>query len=122
MPSPWIDAWLSIPGNTYNNAYTWDRSKTPFTSVIKKSVNATSYQARLDRFLCKLSDFKVKEMRIVGDKVTKSGIVPSDHFGLFTVREQVQKTEHKQDNSKRLQTHGKVYFNRPAGWKKLIEQ
>ena len=122
LPSPWIDAWLSIPGNTDNNGYTWDRSKTPFTSVIKKSVNATSYQARLDRVLCKLSDFKVKEMRIVGDKVTKSGIVPSDHFGLFTVREQVQKTEHKQDNSKRLQTHGEVYFNRPAGWKKLIEQ
>ena len=122
LPSPWIDAWLSIPGNTDNNGYTWDRSKTPFTSVIKKSVNATSYQARLDRVLCKLSDFKVKEMRIVGDKMTKSGILPSDHFGLFTVREQVQKTEHKQDNSKRLQTHGEVYFNRPAGWKKLIEQ
>lgn len=55
-------------------------------------------------------------------QVTKSGIVPSDHLGLFTVIEQVQKTEHKQDNSKRLQTRGEVYFNRPAGWKKLIEQ
>ena len=122
LPTPWIDAWLSIPGNTDNNGNTWDRSKTPFTSVIKRTVNATSYQARLDRVLCKLSDFKVKEMRIVGDKVTKSGILPSDHFGLFTIIELVQKTEHKQDNSKKLQAHSEVYFNRPAGWKKLIEQ
>ena len=120
LPSPWIDAWLSIPGNTDNNGYTWDRSKTPFTSVIKKSVNATSYQARLDRVLCKLSDFKVKEMRIVGDKVTKSGILPSDHFGLFTIIELVQKTEHKHDSEK-LQTESKIYFKRPSGWEKLIK-
>lgn len=120
LPSPWIDAWLSIPGNTDNNGYTWDRSKTPFTSVIKKSVNATSYQARLDRVLCKLSDFKVKEMRIVGDKMTKSGILPSDHFGLFIVIELAGKTEHKQD-SKKSQTESEVYFKRPSGWEKLIK-
>jgi len=121
LPSPWIDAWLSIPGNTDNNGYTWDRSKTPFTSVLKKSVNATSYQARLDRVLCKLSDLKVKEMRIVGDKVTKSGILASDHFGLFTVLELGQKTEHKHDNSKKSQTESEVYFDRPAGREKLIK-
>ena len=120
LPSPWIDAWLSIPGNTDNNGYTWDRSKTPFPSVVKKSVNATSYQARLDRVLCKLSDFKVKEMRIVGDKLTKSGILPSDHFGLFTVVELGGKTEHKHD-SKKSQTESEVYFNRPSGWEKLIK-
>ena len=120
LPSPWIDAWLSIPGNTDNNGYTWDRSKTPFTSVVKKSVNATSYQARLDRVLCKLSDFKVKEMRIVGDKMTKSGILPSDHFGLFIVIELAGKTEHKQD-SKKSQTESEVYFKRPSGWEKLIK-
>lgn len=120
LPSPWIDAWLSIPGNTDNNGYTWDRSKTPFTSVIKKSVNATRYQARLDRVLCKLSDFKVKEMRIVGDKMTKSGILPSDHFGLFIVIELAGKTEHKQD-SKKSQTESEVYFKRPSGWEKLIK-
>jgi len=121
LPSPWIDAWLSIPGNTNNNGYTWDRSKTPFISVLKKSVNATSYQARLDRVLCKLSDFKVKDMRIVGDKVTKSGILASDHFGLFTVLEQVQKTGHKHDSSKKSQTESEVYFKRPKGWQKLIK-
>jgi len=121
LPSPWIDAWLSMPGNTDSNGYTWDRSKTPFASVLKRTVNATSYQARLDRVLCKLPDFKVTEMRVVGDKVTKSGILPSDHFGLFTIIELAEKTEHKHDNSKNLQTESEVYFNRPAGWEKLIE-
>ena len=54
-------------------------------------------------------------MRIVGDKLTKSKIVPSDHYGLFTVIEQSENTEHK---------HGtkEVYFKRPAGWEKLVGQ
>ena len=47
LPSPWIDAWLSIPGNTDNNGYTWDRNKTPFTSVLKSTVNSTSYQIEI---------------------------------------------------------------------------
>ena len=120
LPSPWFDAWLSIPGNSNNNGYTWDRSKTPFASVIKSTVNATSYQARLDRVLCKLSDFKVKEMRIVGDKVTKTGVLPSDHFGLFTVIERLAKSEHK-NQKQTTQTDNQVYFKRPNGWEKLIK-
>ncbi|XP_078361126.1 5'-tyrosyl-DNA phosphodiesterase-like [Oculina patagonica] len=115
LPSPWIDAWLSIPGNTDSNGYTWDRSKTPFASVLRRTVNATSYQARLDRVLCKMSDFKVKDMRIVGDKVTKSGILPSDHFGLFTAIELTEESEHEGNENKKLQTESEVYFNRPPG-------
>ncbi|CAH3162692.1 unnamed protein product [Porites evermanni] len=87
LPSPWIDAWLSLPGNTDSNGLTYDRSKTPFAPLLKRTVNATTYKARLDRVLCKLSDFKVKEMRVVGEKLAKSGIRPSDHFGVFTVTE-----------------------------------
>ncbi|XP_078361396.1 5'-tyrosyl-DNA phosphodiesterase-like [Oculina patagonica] len=119
LPSPWIDAWLSIPGNTDSNGYTWDRSKTPFTSVLRRTVNATSYQVRLDRVLCKLSDFKVKDMRIVGNKVTKSGILPSDHFGLFTVLELAEKSEHEGNKNKKPQIENEVYFNRPPGWEKV---
>ena len=119
LPSPWIDAWLSIPGNTNSNGYTWDRSKTPFASVLRRTVNATSYQARLDRVLCKLSDFKVKDMRIVGDQLTKSGILPSDHFGLFTVIELAEKSEHEGSQMKKPQTESEVYFNRPPGWEKV---
>ena len=120
LPSPWTDAWLSLPGNTDSNGLTWDRSKTPFASVLTRTVNATSYQARLDRVLCRLSDFKVKEMRIVGDKLTKTGILPSDHFGLFTVIELSVNTGDEQD--KNSQTKQEVYFRRPPGWEKLINQ
>ena len=120
LPSPWIDAWLSLPGNTDSNGLTWDRSKTPFASVLKRTVNATSYQARLDRVLCRLSDFKVKEMRVVGDKLTKSGILPSDHFGVFAVIEFSENTGKTHD--KNSQTVQEVYFKRPPGWEKLIKQ
>ena len=119
LPSPWIDAWLSIPGNTNSNGYTWDRSKTPFASVLRRTINATSYQARLDRVLCKLSDFKVKDMRIVGDQLTKSGILPSDHFGLFTVIELAEKSEQEGSQMKKPQTENEVYFNRPPGWENV---
>ena len=120
LPSPWFDAWLSIPGNSNNNGFTWDRSKIPFASVVKRTVNSTSYQKRVDRVLCKLSDFKVKEMRIVGDKVTKTGVLPSDHFGLFTVIERLEKSEHK-NKKQTTQTDNQVYFKRPKGWEKLIK-
>ena len=59
-------------------------------------------------------------MRIVGDKLTKSKIVPSDHYGLFTVIEQSGNTEHKDDI--KSQTEKEVYFKRPADWKKLLNR
>jgi len=118
LPSPWIDAWLSLPGNTDSNGLTWERSKTPFASVLRKTINATSYKARLDRVLCRLSDFKVKEMRIVGDKLTKSGILPSDHFGVLTVIERSVSTGKKRH--KHSQPEQVVYFQRPIGFEKFV--
>ena len=82
LPPPWFDAWLSIPKNTHKKGYTISDNTSPFTSVRQR--NETS-EGRLDRILCKLSDFKVKEMKVVGDKVTKAGILPSDHFRVFAV-------------------------------------
>ena len=121
LPSPWIDAWLSLPGNTDSNGLTYYRSKTPFAPVIKRTVNATSYKARLDRVLCKLSDFKVKEMRVVGDKLTKSGILPSDHFGVFTVLSATAVTT-RHRNRETDQEVEEVYFRRPSDWKRLIRK
>lgn len=120
LPPSWIDAWLSLPGNTDSNGLTWDRSKTPFASVLERTVNATSHKARLDRVLCRLTDFKVKEMRVVGDKLTESGILPSDHFGVFTVVELSVNTGKKQN--KNSLTEQEVYFQRPVGWEKLVSQ
>jgi len=118
LPSSWIDAWLSLPGNIDSDGFTWDRNKSPFASM--RNVNATSYQARLDRVLCRLSDFKVKEMKVVGNKLTKSGLLPSDHFGVFMVIELSVDTGRKHD--KNSQTEQEVYFKRPQGWEKLIKQ
>ena len=115
LPSSWIDAWLSFPGNTDSSGYTCGQIKNPFVAL-----KGSGKEARCDRVLCKLSDFKVKEMRIVGDKLTKSKIVPSDHYGLFTVIEQSENTEHK--HGIKSQTEEEVYFKRPAGWEKLVGQ
>ena len=121
LPFPWIDAWLSLPGNTDHNGLTWDTSKIPFASVLKRTANATSYKAfRVDRVLCKLSDFKVKEMRIVGDKLTKSGILPSDHFGLFTVLELSLSTGKRRNRNSQINER-EVHFKRPPGWEKLVK-
>ena len=119
LPPAWFDVWLSIPGNSNENGFTYDRLK---ISILKgpPAVNATSYKGRLDRVFCKLFDFKVKEMRIVGDEVTRTGILPSDHFGLFTVVEHREKSEtEKQKQS--TGSENKVYFKRPRGWEKLIK-
>ena len=118
LPWQWVDAWLSLPGNTNSNGDTWDPSKNPF---IRKHGGESSLKDRLDRVFCKLRDFKVKEMKIVGNNRTvKSSVLPSDHFGLFTVVEISAKTESKHD--KHSQTASEVYFKRPPGWEKLIKQ
>lgn len=39
----------------------------------------------------RLSAFQLKDMRIAGNEVTTSSILPSDHFGLFTVIEHIEK-------------------------------
>ena len=84
---------------------------------------ADAQEAPQPRGGCRLTDFKVKEMRVVGDKLTKSGILPSDHFGVFTVIELSVKTGEKQNkNSQIEQVAQEVYFQRPVGWEKLISQ
>ena len=115
LPSPWFDAWLSIPGHTHSKGYTVSLNTSPFASVRRR--NGTSL-GRLDRILCKLSDFKVKEVRVVGNKLTKSGILPSDHFGVFAVIKPIAKTNKPRKTTK---TKDQVYFNRPPGWEKLIK-
>ena len=59
-------------------------------------------------------------MRIVGDTFSKSKVLPSDHYGLYTVIEQSENIEYKHE--RKSQPQKEVYFNRPAGWKKLVEQ
>ena len=68
-----------------------------------------------------MSDLKVKEIRIVGDKLSKSGVIPSDHFGLFTVIQPSVKTG-SQKHNEISKTEKFVYFKRPLNWEKLVQQ
>ncbi|XP_022808385.1 uncharacterized protein LOC111345359 [Stylophora pistillata] len=118
LPPGWFDVWLLISGNFNRNGFTYDREK---ISIMKgPAVNAKSHKARYDRVFCKLLDFKVKEMRIVGDEVTRTGIFPSDHFGLFVVIQHIEKPGHEKQKQT-SQTLNQVYFKRPKGWEKLIK-
>lgn len=116
LPSSWTDAWLSVPENENKNGYTWNARKNPFSNF-RSNANATYYSNRLDRVLCKLSDFRVKEIKIVGAELTQSKIVPSDHYGLFTVIELSENVKHKGD-----ETSEEVFFKRPLNWEKSITQ
>lgn len=116
LPSPWIDAWLSISGNTHNKGYTISLSTSPFASVRRR--NGTT-SGRLDRVLCKLSGFEVTDVRVVGDKLTDSGILPSDHFGVFAVIRPLKEANKKFKPFRQIETD--VYFKRPPKWRKLVE-
>ena len=60
-------------------------------------------------------------MRVVGDKLTKSGIRPSDHFGVFTVIK-LSSTSQTKRNKNFETAQEEVYFRRPPNWKRLINQ
>ena len=103
---PWHDLWMTMPGNTHENGYTWD----PTTNPMVKSKT----KARFDRIICKLADFKVQSMNIVGNKELSPGVFPSDHFGLFAVL--VSKAHEAQE----IKEEGQPSFKRPAGYEKNI--
>ena len=115
LPSPWVDVWLSMPGGSENNGYTFDNSKNPYLpqkvlDKIKKL--GTVKPGRVDRVFCKLSDFKVKTMRIVDDQFPRfGGIRPSDHFGLYTVV-QISAAMTQEKHVKSSETD-RVYFRKP---------
>ena len=100
LPNPWQDLWMTLPGNTHENGYTWDNETNPLIKSKSKGRN--------DRFLCKLSDFKAESAKIVGNKELSPGVFPSDHFGLFVVLvPKVHEVQHGQ---------GQPSFKRPAAY------
>ncbi|KZV16147.1 tyrosyl-DNA phosphodiesterase 2-like [Dorcoceras hygrometricum] len=93
LADEWIDAWTELrPGEI---GWTYD------TKSNKMLSGNRTLQKRLDRFVCKLKDFKVKEIEMIGmdaieglsyikekrvkGQVTKSvlPVLPSDHYGLL---------------------------------------
>jgi len=92
LPDGWIDAWDELkPGE---NGWTYDTKANVMLSGNRK------LQKRLDRFVCKLSDFKVNSIEMIGEEVIPGvtyvkekkvrqeihqlvlPVLPSDHFGL----------------------------------------
>ncbi|CAL4934440.1 unnamed protein product [Urochloa decumbens] len=92
LPDGWIDAWAELkPGE---NGLTYDTKANVMLSGNRK------VQKRLDRFLCKLPDFKVDSIEMIGKEAIPGityikekkvrqeirklelPVLPSDHFGL----------------------------------------
>ncbi|KAG7381553.1 hypothetical protein PHYPSEUDO_005936 [Phytophthora pseudosyringae] len=89
LPGGWKDLWLSVPGNTEENGYTFDGSRNTL-------VTSRSFRSRLDRMYFYSAPGEVAgrcvldEIVIVGQQKIADGLWPSDHFGLlstFTVHE-----------------------------------
>lgn len=109
MPTPWFDAWLSIRGNTHANGYTWDPSGNSNAQVSEPNTT----KDRFDRVFCKLLNFSVAKMHVVGTE-PYNDVYLSDHFGLFTNLSYGEGTV----------TEGPVVkearFIRPKGWEKYL--
>ncbi|OWZ00268.1 hypothetical protein PHMEG_00028579 [Phytophthora megakarya] len=88
LPGGWKDLWLSMPGNTDENGYTFDGTQNSL-------VTSRSFRSRLDRMYYyaapgKASVCQLDQIVIVGQQKIAEGLWPSDHFGLlstFTIQE-----------------------------------
>ncbi|PNT63103.1 tyrosyl-DNA phosphodiesterase 2 isoform X1 [Brachypodium distachyon] len=85
-----IDPWIVLkPGE---NGYTYDtEANAMLAAIAEHNLVKRQLQGRLDRFFCKLEDFKIENIEIIGkeaialDKhliIHETPLLPSDHFGL----------------------------------------
>ncbi|KAM0952200.1 putative Zinc finger, RanBP2-type, endonuclease/exonuclease/phosphatase [Dioscorea sansibarensis] len=93
LPEGWIDAWKELKSD--DNGFTYDTKANPMLQGNR------TLQKRLDRFICRLSDFKLQSIELIGtepipglsyckEKKVKNEftklvlpVLPSDHFGLL---------------------------------------
>lgn len=77
----WMDAWLSIPGNTQSNGFTYNPDKNP---LIKEDPFGPG---RPDRVLFKSKHYKLDSVELVGVEPVQlsggTGVTISNHYGLF---------------------------------------
>ncbi|XP_072951858.1 uncharacterized protein [Typha angustifolia] len=85
----WVDAWTELKGDSGEDGWTFDTIANPMLKGRKPLL-----QKRLDRFMCKLRDFSLVSVEMIGldpipdlYAVNKYGkmapVLPSDHFGLL---------------------------------------
>ncbi|TDH68339.1 hypothetical protein CCR75_003250 [Bremia lactucae] len=83
LPDGWKDLWLSVPGNTEENGYTFDGTQNSL-------VTSRSFRSRLDRMYYysasnhEASSCKFETIIIVGQQKIADGLWPSDHYGLLS--------------------------------------
>ena len=93
LPDGWFDAWVKL--RPEENGWTYDTKSNQMLSGNR------TLQKRLDRFVCKLHDFKISRIEMIGrdaipglsyikeKKVKKEiknlelPVLPSDHYGLL---------------------------------------
>lgn len=87
LPDRWVDAWCELHGGD-DHGWTYDALVNPMLSGL-----AEPERKRADRFICKLKDFKLHSVEMVGVEpipgVTRFDnhknalpVLPSHHFGL----------------------------------------
>ncbi|CAI5708816.1 unnamed protein product [Peronospora destructor] len=95
LPNGWKDLWLSVPGNTEENGYTFDGTRNTL-------VTSRSFRSRLDRmyFYSAPTEEPVgcvfDDIVIVGQAKIADRLWLSDHFGLlstFVIREEDEKND-----------------------------
>ncbi|KAL7213548.1 hypothetical protein ACSBR2_016136 [Camellia fascicularis] len=76
----WVDAWTELRP-PWERGWTYDTKSNP---MLRSRINGT-LQKRLDRFICNLHDFKLKEIDIIGTEAIPElpCVLPSDHYGLL---------------------------------------
>jgi tyrosyl-DNA phosphodiesterase 2 len=84
----WVDAWTELRGGEGPGGWTYDAVANPMLSGCKQE------RKRPDRFVCKLMDFRLESIEMVGvepipgvmhcdDKGNELPVLPSHHFGLL---------------------------------------
>jgi tyrosyl-DNA phosphodiesterase 2 len=99
----WVDAWMELKNSGFSYMYDalWNRDPRRTGSRSRKSLNETAItQRRLDRFVCKLKDYELKDVELIGtenrmntriykvvrldmlnDRDEGISFLPSSHFG-----------------------------------------
>ncbi|POM74140.1 Hypothetical protein PHPALM_8942 [Phytophthora palmivora] len=105
LPGGWKDLWLSVPGNTDENGYTFD-------GTCNSLVTNRSFRSRLDRMYLyttpseKATAFVFDQIAIVGQQKIAEGLWPSDHFGLlstFTLDDDNKKSASNEKKARRTE-------------------
>ncbi|GJN32426.1 hypothetical protein PR202_gb20935 [Eleusine coracana subsp. coracana] len=71
LPTGWIDAWTVLRGRDYSDDLGWTYDAVWEVEATKFNGHVADYESmrkRSDRFVCKLKDYNLHSIRLIGDK------------------------------------------------------